>query len=69
MNKNGGYKEPTYIEEQPYKPTSPFKTPKTIVSENRSKSGHRGSNIFQGESQYSRDRSANRQQEPKIEIK
>lgn len=36
-------------EEQP-KPLSPFRTPKTVLADNKSKSNNKTSNIFAGES-------------------
>ena len=53
-------------EEQP-KPLSPFRTPKTVLADNKSKSNNKTSNIFAGESGV-REKSGLKLQ-PKIEPK
>ena len=55
------------MEDQPPKALSPFRTPKTVMADNRSKSGQRNSNIFAGESGV-RQKSGLKM-EPKIEPK
>lgn len=67
VNQKYDNKEP-FIQVEDYKPVSPIRTPKTIMSQHRPKSTQKNSNIFAAQSQY-REKSATRVNEPKIEPK
>lgn len=55
-------------QEKDIKPLSPFRTPKSILSENKGKSTNRN-NIFQGESPQPREKSTNKLMKPEIDVK
>jgi hypothetical protein len=60
---------PSSNEDREVKPISPFRTPKSMLADNRGKSQNKNPNIFAIENQNPREKSGAKLTEPKIEPK